>query len=137
MLVDDPVHIPPDAGDADVSLIHEPAVTNTVATGPCGVNDQWGEALHPPVDIHVINLDATFGKEFSHVAVGQAVAQVPAHRQQDHILREPVTDERRGHSKATTNHPGTLRLTPIHQRNSARVTPGGTVALSDRLWSGR
>ena len=68
--------------------------------------------LHPPIDRDVVDIDPAFGKEFCHVAVGQPVAQVPAHRQQDHIGREPVAGERSGHSRATTNHPRELRLAP-------------------------
>jgi hypothetical protein len=35
-------------------------------------SDQRGEALHPPVDRHVIDLDAAFGQEFFDITVGQA-----------------------------------------------------------------
>jgi hypothetical protein len=41
----------------------------------------------------VIDLDAAFSEQFFDVAVRQAVAEVPAHRQQDHVGREPETSE--------------------------------------------
>jgi hypothetical protein len=43
----------------------------------------------------VIDLDAAFGEEFLDVAVGQSVAQAPAHRYHDHVGREPESGERR------------------------------------------
>jgi hypothetical protein len=60
--------------------------------------------LHPPMDRDVVNLDAALGKELFDVAVGQAVAEVSAHRQQDHVRREPESNERR-RSRTATNHP--------------------------------
>jgi hypothetical protein len=39
----------------------------------------------PPVDGDVIDRDAAFSEQFLHVAVGQAVAQVSADREGDHL----------------------------------------------------
>jgi hypothetical protein len=61
-----------------------------------------GEPLHPAVYRHVINLDATLSEEFFHVAVGQRVAQIPAHRHCDHLRWEPEPGETRPWSRATT-----------------------------------
>jgi hypothetical protein len=36
----------------------------------------------------MINLDATLGQQLLHIAVGQAVAQVPPHRDHDDIPRK-------------------------------------------------
>jgi hypothetical protein len=47
------------------------------------------------VDRDVINLDAAFEQEFFNVAVGPAEPQVPAHRDDDHLGREPEPGERR------------------------------------------
>ncbi len=38
----------------------------------------------------MIHDDAALGEQLFHVAVGQAVAQVPAHRDRDHLTRQPV-----------------------------------------------
>jgi hypothetical protein len=65
-----------------------------VSTGPGGVEEQRGEPLHPPVHRHVVDVDAAFGQEFFDVSVGQPVAQIPAHRQRDHLGRETETGER-------------------------------------------
>jgi hypothetical protein len=43
----------------------------------------------------MIDRDAAFGEQFLNVAIGQAVAQVPAHRHHDHLGREPEPCERR------------------------------------------
>jgi hypothetical protein len=39
----------------------------------------------------VVDLDPAFGEQLLDVAVGQAVAQVPAHRHHDHVGWEPET----------------------------------------------
>ncbi len=58
VVVDGAVHLPPGAGHLHVGLIYEPAVPDGVAAWPGSVDDQWGEALHPPVQGDVVNLDA-------------------------------------------------------------------------------
>ncbi len=112
VLIHGPVHVAPHTGDLDVGLVDEPAVTDAVTTRPRRVDEQRCEALHPPVDGDVIDLDAAFGEEFLDVAVRQAVAEVPAHGQQDHLGREPVPGKRRRLRTATTIHPNTLRPAP-------------------------
>ena len=57
--------------------------------------DQLGrEAMHPPEQGDVIHVDAALGEDLLKVPVGQAVPQVPADRQQDHIRREAEPGER-------------------------------------------
>jgi len=76
---------------------------------------------HPPVDRDVVNLDAAFGKEFFDIAIRQAVAEVPAHGEQDHLWRKPAAGKRSGPSKAAAIHSHTLvGPHPIRQRNGAR-----------------
>lgn len=60
---------------------------------PGGIGEQWGEPLHPAVHRDVVDLDAAFGEQFLDVAIGQPVAQVPAHRHHDHLGREPEASE--------------------------------------------
>ena len=43
-----------------------------------GVDHLRGEALHPPVDGDLVDVDAAFGEKFFDVAVGEPEAQVPA-----------------------------------------------------------
>ena len=88
MLVDRPVEVGLDPGDLDVGLVDEPAIAGQMPVGPRCIDQQWREPLHPPVEGDVVDLDATLGEKFFEVAVGQPVAEVPAHRQQDHLGRE-------------------------------------------------
>ncbi len=96
VLVDSPVHVAPHTIDLDEGLVHEPSVTHHMTTRAGGVDEHRGEALHPPVDGDMVDVDAAFGEEFFHIAVGQAVAEVPAHGQQDHLGRKPVAGKRLG-----------------------------------------
>jgi hypothetical protein len=41
----------------------------------------------------VINRYAAFGQQLLDIAVGKAIAQIPAHRQHDGLGREPETGE--------------------------------------------
>ena len=47
-----------------------------------------GEPLDPAVDGDVVDGDAALGQQFLNVAVGQAIAQIPAHRHGDHLPRK-------------------------------------------------
>jgi hypothetical protein len=67
-------------GHLDVGLIDEGPFADTVPARPCGVDDQRREPLHPPVDGDVIDVDAALSQELFDIAVGQPVAEVPAHQ---------------------------------------------------------
>ncbi len=64
VLIPCPVHVAPHTGDLHVGLVHEPAVTHRVAARPSCVDEERREALHPPVDGDVVDLDAAFCEEF-------------------------------------------------------------------------
>ena len=85
---------PPLPSDLHVSLVDEPTTTDRAAARSSGVDQHRGEALHPSIDRHVIDLDTALGQELLHIAVGQPVSQVPTHRQQDHLRREPAANKR-------------------------------------------
>ena len=95
MLVDRPIHVAPDTSDLDVGLIDEPAVPDHMATRSRGFDHKRREMLHPPKDRDVVDLHAALREEFFDVAVGQPVAQVPPHRQQNHFGRKPEASKRR------------------------------------------
>src|SRR5680860_399491 len=97
MLVDRPVDVGPDPGDLDVGLVDEPPIPGQVPDRPGRVDQQRREPLHPPIEGHVVDLDATLGEKLFEVPVGQPVTEVPAHRQQDHLGRESEASEPRGH----------------------------------------
>jgi hypothetical protein len=112
VLVNGAIHVPPHTSHPDVGFVDEPAITNTVPARPSRVDDQRGEALHPPINRHVINVDTAFREQFFDVTVRQAVAEVPADGQQDEVRREPKSSERNRSSTATADHPCTLRPAP-------------------------
>jgi hypothetical protein len=51
----------------------------------------------------VINLDPTFGQEFFHVLIRQAITPVPADRLQDHLRWEPKASKRRSIKQRRNN----------------------------------
>jgi len=88
-LVDGPVDVAPAAGDSDVGLVDEPAGTSGVASRAGGLDELLrGEPLYPPVQRDVVDLDAALGEQLFEIPVGQAEAQVSAHRQEDHLRWE-------------------------------------------------
>jgi hypothetical protein len=116
VLVDCAVDVAPHTSHLHIGFVDKPAITNTVTTRPRCVDHERSEALHPSVDGDVVDLDAALGEKFFDIAVRESVAQVPAHRQQDHVRWKPESRKRRRSRAAattTTNHPGTLRPHPI------------------------
>jgi hypothetical protein len=95
MLVNSPVHVPPDTAHLDVGLVDEPPVTRCVPTEPGRIGQKRCEVLHPAKDRHVVDLNAALQQKIFDVAVGQAVPQVSAHRDHDNLRREPEPGERR------------------------------------------
>jgi transcriptional regulator with XRE-family HTH domain len=79
------VDVAPVASNLGVGLIDLPASPDGVAAGPGGLGQQRREALDPAVDGGVVDLDATLGEQLLDIAVGQREAQVPPHRQHDHV----------------------------------------------------
>jgi hypothetical protein len=101
-LVDRAVHIAPLPCHLHVGLLDVPAVADGVAAGPGSLGQQRREPLHPPVGRHVVDLGAPFDEEFFDVAVRQAVAQVPAHRQHDDLGWETEAGEGRAGAGSQT-----------------------------------
>ncbi|KQC37370.1 hypothetical protein UK82_15205 [Frankia sp. ACN1ag] len=94
-LVDRPVQVGPPAGDLDVGFVDEPPVSRAGSARPGSLDEQRSEPLDPAVDRGVIDGDAAFREQLLDVAVGQAVPQVPADDQDDHLGWEPEPDELR------------------------------------------
>ena len=114
MLVDSAVDVPPTAGDLDVGLVDEPAVTDRVATRPCSIREKRREPLHPAEQSDVIDVDPTLAQELLDISVRQTESQIPAHPQHDHFRREPKAPERR-----TRNHSGGSTPTRSHPTPSS------------------
>ena len=107
MLVDRTAQIPWPSGHFALGSIHESAVADAVSVRAGGIGDERGEALHPLVDGGVANVDAVLGEQFFDVAVGLAVPEVPADRQQDHVESEPEPSKRAENGRATSTHRST------------------------------
>jgi hypothetical protein len=59
----------------------------------------------------VIDLDAALGQQLLDIAIGQPVAQLPAHRDRDHRTRETVASRRRRHRRLQIEHRLSLHYT--------------------------
>src|SRR6266498_5639243 len=55
-----------------------PAISDDVLSSPSGLRELRREPVDPPVDAHVIDLDAAFRQELLDVSVGKTEPQVPA-----------------------------------------------------------
>jgi hypothetical protein len=55
-----PVHVAPHTGRLHVGFIDEPPVVDAVPRWSSRLGEQRGEALYPPVDGDVIDVDAAF-----------------------------------------------------------------------------
>jgi len=80
VLVDRPVQVGPPPGDLDVGLLDEPPVTGGAPRRASGVDELLGEGLSPPIVSDVVDLDAPLSQQLLDIAVGQPIAQLPAHR---------------------------------------------------------
>jgi hypothetical protein len=130
-LVDSAVDVAPPTGDLHVGLIDPPAGTDRVTARTCGLSQQRREPLHPPVGGDVVDLHASLGGQLFDVAVGQAEAEVPAHRQHDDVGWEAEAGEGRAGdgsgARATSGHAGSLAArarsprTQQRRRNTASV----------------
>ena len=121
ILVPRPVQARPRAGGLEVGLIGGPPVTGSVAAGAGGLDEFGGEALDPPVDGEVIDGDAALSQQLFHVAAAQAIAQVSADGQGDHLPRETEASERR--RQARRRHQISLPAAEMDQRNNVMPTP--------------
>ncbi len=72
-----------------------PAISDDVLSSPSCLRELRREPVDPPVDAHVIDLDAAFGEELFDVSVGEAEPQVPPDRQGDDLGREAIPGEGR------------------------------------------
>jgi len=125
-LVNRPIQVPPDTGNSDVCFVDVPGVAGIVAARSGGVDQPRCEPLHPAIQSDVIDLDAPLGQQLLQIPVRQAVAQVPAHRQQDHLAREPEPGETRGQqldwmASATAAHRTSLPLVAVNATEPPRL----------------
>ena len=60
VLIDGPVHLPPDTVDLHVRLVHQPTIARPAASKPGGVDQQRRARLYPSVDGDVVDLNPAF-----------------------------------------------------------------------------
>jgi hypothetical protein len=118
MPINRPVQVGPPAGDLHVSLVGEPPVAGSVTAGARRLDELGSEPLDPPVNGDVIHGDTALSERLLHVAVRQAVPQVPPDRDRDHLWREPEASKHRGLTRR--RHRTSLPHAAIGQRNTAR-----------------
>jgi hypothetical protein len=85
------------------------------------VDEHRRERLHPPIHRHVIDIDAALSQQLLDVAVGQAVAQIPAHRHRDHFARKPISSRSRRRDGHRLDH--CLSVPPRHLAPSTQQCP--------------
>jgi hypothetical protein len=97
LLVHRPVDIAPHSGDLDIGLLDEPPIPRQMP-GRRGRVDQQGvnRCTHRYRVTWSTSMPRS-ARSSSRSPVGQPVAQVPAHRQQDHLGREAESSEARRH----------------------------------------
>src|SRR5205085_10399795 len=71
VLVDRPVDVAPPSSDPDIDLVDVPTVSDAVPARSSGIDEQWGEALHPAEHGDVIDFNAALAQELFDVAVGE------------------------------------------------------------------
>ena len=123
MLVDRTVDVAPHAGDLHVGLIDEPPIPSRVAAWSGCFDDQRREPLHPPVQRNVVNLDPTLSQQLLEIAIRQPIAQIPPHREQDHLGRELETSERSTCLAERSSGTAALHPASLAQPPSQRSTP--------------
>ncbi len=92
-LVDGPEQVARGPPDLQVRLIDVPAIPDQVPASSCGLGELRREALDPPVDRDVVDLDPTLGQQLLDVSIGESEPQVPADCQGDDFGWEPVPGE--------------------------------------------
>jgi hypothetical protein len=93
VLINGPIEITPLPGHLDVRLVSELPVTGSMTAGRAPSMNSRVNRWTPPIDGDVIDGDTVLSQQFLHVAVGQAIPQVPADRDRDHLGREPEASE--------------------------------------------
>ena len=82
--VDGAIEIRPSAANLDIGLVGVPLASDGALAPIEPIRQQGRKVDDPAMDRRMIDADAAFGHHFLQVAQAQAIAQIPAHAQQDH-----------------------------------------------------
>jgi hypothetical protein len=127
VLIDGPVQTGPQARYLHARFTGEPAVARCMAAQASSLDELGRESLHSPARRHVIHRDAALGGQLLDVAVGQAIPQVPADRNGDHLPRKPDpanTEEARGEVIASVFRPPRSAIATLPHVRPAAETAG-------------
>jgi hypothetical protein len=86
--------------------------------------------IHPPIHGDMVDVDAPLGQQLRDIAVGQAVTQVPANRDSDHLTREAIPGRGSG-DRPFVDHPG--RVPPSRKRSTQQCRSRAERFISGRL----
>ncbi len=81
------------AMEADVGFIDPPLCTNRPPMRTSGLLESGQEALHPAINRTTVDDEAALGEPLHDVGVAQAIPELPADGQGDHIVREGMPGE--------------------------------------------
>src|SRR5712691_13466616 len=90
-----------------------PAIPDNVLSSPSRLGELRREPLDPPVDAHVVHLDAALGEEFFDVPIGKAEPKVPADCQGDDLGRDAVPGEGRAPNDGDNHLGRTILEAPV------------------------
>ena len=117
VLVDGAEDVPPAPADLEQRLVHPPPGARSGAVRAGGLDEAGREGLDPIVDRARVDRDAPLGQQLGDLDVAQAIAEVPAHREGDDVVREPVAAEGRagprGHPSAAPGAAIELAADPV------------------------
>jgi hypothetical protein len=96
ILIDRPVDVGPRSVQANVRFIDPPSVAERSSIRTGSFPKQREKALHPPIDGAAIHDETAFGEPLDHIRITEAIADVPADGQRDHIVGKAMVGKRAG-----------------------------------------
>ncbi len=111
VLVDGTDEVVPTRADVDLGLVDPPAPPNHGAMRSGCRDKARCKHAHPVVDGARIDGDAAFGQPLRHFDIAEAIAELPADRERDDVVREAIAAESGGRSCGYATSTGAA---PIH-----------------------
>ncbi len=93
ILVDRPVDVGPFPVETTIGLIDLPFSTNWTSMLTGSVSEERQKPLDPAIDGAAVNNKTTFCKPLHDIGIAQAVPDVPAYRQGNHIIGKAMVRE--------------------------------------------
>ena len=93
VLVDGTLDVGPRPVQTRVRFINAPPRADWPSVHTCSCAKHRQEALDPAIDGAAVNDETTLSKPLDDIGVTQAIPDVPAHSQGDHVVREGMVGE--------------------------------------------